>query len=350
MPNDQTQRGYPLPHPDNVAREDAQRIRNAISQISDDIAEIADRNVIATEDTPGSVRLATDAERIAGTAEDRVLTVKRTKDMITALLSTVETALNAAMNALQQTTTDQLSQNESDVNKAIADLNSSVATQLGNFTNTLAGKFDKAGGALSGSVAIDMPVGQIASISGEIGGKLRWMLALGAGGAESGNNAGSNLQLNRHNDAGAFLGTAIGINRATGDITLGGAIGSTYNISGNDLRATRNDGQGYVFFGTGQTYIGFNGSNFVATNWLISPNGQRYSALNEINNFVAQARFVYVGDIQVDRQGEVESGGACVTGINYGPSNWSEGNTVWYRLRALQYYIPNVGWVGFGWS
>ncbi|WP_407156304.1 hypothetical protein [Bradyrhizobium sp. STM 3557] len=346
MPNDTTQRGYPLPNPDNVAREDATRIRNAIEQISDDMTALEGRNIIASESEAGSVQLATDAERIAGTAEDRVLTVKRTKDMITALLSTVETALNSAMDALQRTTAVQLSQNEADVDKAIADFNTSVATQLNNFSNTLAGKFDKTGGALSGALTINMAAGQVASIGGVISGQMRWMLALGAGGTESGNNAGSNLQLNRHNDAGAYLGTAIGINRATGDITLGGQLASSYNITGNDLRANRNNGQGYYFFGSGATYIGFDGSNFTSTNWLISPNGNRYAAFNEIPAAVTSIRGVNAGSFQLLGNGQWQQiGNAWMTGVNLDP----DGGGWQFQSRYVQYAI-NGQWVTAGWA
>lgn len=41
-----------------------------------------------------------------------------------------------------------------------------------------------------------------------------------SGEAESGGNAGSNFEINRCNDAGAFQGTSIGINRATGVVTF----------------------------------------------------------------------------------------------------------------------------------
>lgn len=49
---------------------------------------------------------------------------------------------------------------------------------------------------------------------------LRWALTKDAT-AETGANAGSNFNLNRYNDAGAFLGTPFSINRATGVITMG---------------------------------------------------------------------------------------------------------------------------------
>lgn len=82
MPNDSTPRDYPLPHPDNIAREDAARIRDAIERISDDMDG-------ATEARSGGVRLATAAEATAGTATNRVPVVARVKSMITAAVNAV---------------------------------------------------------------------------------------------------------------------------------------------------------------------------------------------------------------------------------------------------------------------
>jgi hypothetical protein len=82
MPNDSTPRDYPLPHPDNIAREDAERIRNAIERISDDMDG-------ASEARSGGVRLATAAEAMAGTAANRVPVVARVKSMITAAINAV---------------------------------------------------------------------------------------------------------------------------------------------------------------------------------------------------------------------------------------------------------------------
>ncbi len=39
MPNQQTKRGYPLPHPENIAAQDVVRIRRAIEKIDEDMSE-----------------------------------------------------------------------------------------------------------------------------------------------------------------------------------------------------------------------------------------------------------------------------------------------------------------------
>jgi len=128
MPNDKSGRGYPLPHPDNVARDDAARIRSAIGQISDDLTLFEERaesaNVAeATETASGVIRLATSDEATAGTVADAVVSVKRAKDMIAA-------AITAALTAVQQVMAEQLADTESDIDQAIDELSSSVASAL----------------------------------------------------------------------------------------------------------------------------------------------------------------------------------------------------------------------------
>lgn len=95
-----TSRGYPLPHPDNVARTDAQRIRDAIQSISTEIDAIVNTIGTATTTKIGQVRLATAGEATAGTATNAVPTVKSTKDMIVASVNALSDALTAVTSAL----------------------------------------------------------------------------------------------------------------------------------------------------------------------------------------------------------------------------------------------------------
>ncbi|ADW80165.1 MULTISPECIES: hypothetical protein [Wolbachia] len=44
MPNNQSKRGYTLPHPENIAVEDVVRIRRAIEKIDEDITEREDKH------------------------------------------------------------------------------------------------------------------------------------------------------------------------------------------------------------------------------------------------------------------------------------------------------------------
>ncbi|BFD47057.1 MAG: hypothetical protein DMENIID0003_01310 [Wolbachia endosymbiont of Sergentomyia squamirostris] len=39
MPNEKTRRGYPLPHPENIAVQDVVRIRKAVEKIDEDMSE-----------------------------------------------------------------------------------------------------------------------------------------------------------------------------------------------------------------------------------------------------------------------------------------------------------------------
>ncbi|WCR54466.1 MAG: hypothetical protein PG981_001488 [Wolbachia endosymbiont of Ctenocephalides orientis wCori] len=45
MPNDQTNRGYLLPHPENIAAEDVVRIRQTTQAIDDDITKRENEHV-----------------------------------------------------------------------------------------------------------------------------------------------------------------------------------------------------------------------------------------------------------------------------------------------------------------
>ncbi|WCR59264.1 MAG: hypothetical protein PG978_000700 [Wolbachia endosymbiont of Ctenocephalides felis wCfeF] len=39
MSNDETSRGYPLPHPENIAAQDVVRIRTAIEKVDEDMSK-----------------------------------------------------------------------------------------------------------------------------------------------------------------------------------------------------------------------------------------------------------------------------------------------------------------------
>ncbi|MBC6685713.1 hypothetical protein H9I48_00310 [Wolbachia pipientis] len=39
MPNEETKRGYPLPHPENIAAQDVIRIRTTIEKVDEDMSE-----------------------------------------------------------------------------------------------------------------------------------------------------------------------------------------------------------------------------------------------------------------------------------------------------------------------
>lgn len=77
------------------------------------------------------------------------------------------------------------------------------------------------------------------SIRGQTGGVDRWAAFLGNATAESGSSAGSNFTILRYDDAGASLGTAMIIDRATGDV----AINNTITASGVRLNVVHLAGE-----------------------------------------------------------------------------------------------------------
>lgn len=58
--------------------------------------------------------------------------------------------------------------------------------------------------------------GESAAVFGQRGGLLRWVVLLGGTATESGANAGSNFDVGRYSDAGAFIDLPLSINRSTG--------------------------------------------------------------------------------------------------------------------------------------
>jgi hypothetical protein len=78
-----------------------------------------------------------------------------------------------------------------------------------------------------------------ATLAGTKNNSLRWQIEMGNGIPESGSNTGSNLTINRFNDAGAFLGTCFSLDRNSGDmhannsmsVTGTSAFGSSVTVS-----------------------------------------------------------------------------------------------------------------------
>jgi hypothetical protein len=88
------------------------------------------------------------------------------------------------------------------------------------------GKFDKAGGTITGDVVQSKAspsftfrrsaAGQNVSLISEVGTAVRWLLQFGNVTAESGSNAGSDITLNRYSDAGSLLASVFTIFRSSG--------------------------------------------------------------------------------------------------------------------------------------
>jgi hypothetical protein len=85
---------------------------------------------------------------------------------------------------------------------------------------TITGNLTVGNGLGAPILKIDGGAGQNRNLDFTTTGTLRWDIAVNNV-AETGGGAGSNLNINRFGDAGAFLGTAFSINRATGIVAVG---------------------------------------------------------------------------------------------------------------------------------
>jgi hypothetical protein len=108
------------------------------------------------------------------------------------------------------------------------------------------------GGTLSGPlnapvISLQNAAGNANPLWGDIGGNARWLIELGDGAAETGNNAGSNCAIVAYSDAALSLGADFTINRATGVVSASNlsapqAIGSNRIINGDMRIDQRNNG------------------------------------------------------------------------------------------------------------
>ncbi len=121
------------------------------------------------------------------------------------------------------------------------------------------------GGTLTGNVDIQPPSGNAAlrlraaagsqnNITGNAGSSARWIMSLGDGLAEIGNNFGSNLVISRCSDAGAFIDNPLVIARPTGQVIIPNlsapqAIGDNRIINGDMRIDQRNNGASGTAFG-----------------------------------------------------------------------------------------------------
>lgn len=106
---------------------------------------------------------------------------------------------------------------------------------------------------------INTVAGNNRGIAFQTAGLNRWIVATDNS-AESGSNAGSNLVINRFNDAGAFVDTPVSINRATGIITLNDSVslgtGVQINLP-NSSTFAQSAGGGYIKTGSnGGFFVG----------------------------------------------------------------------------------------------
>jgi hypothetical protein len=104
------------------------------------------------------------------------------------------------------------------------------------------------GGTIAGqTLQLSASAGANRSVVLATGGSSRWLLYANAA-VEAGSNAGSDLRLDRHDDAGGLLGAALSITRATGAATFGGSVQALGYLATNDRYYVQdNSGTGVTF-------------------------------------------------------------------------------------------------------
>jgi hypothetical protein len=113
----------------------------------------------------------------------------------------------------------------------------SVTTVAGVVTLSLPSSVTIGGTFTSTNVSLTGAAATFRQLSFRTAGVLRWNLYADAL-AETGSDAGSNLVLSRHSDAGASLGAAVSIDRATGAVTVGGMVTLPSTTPTNATHAT----------------------------------------------------------------------------------------------------------------
>ena len=129
-------------------------------------------------------------------------------------------------------------------------------------TTDLAGKVDKAGDVMTGSLTIRSNLAILAldssvapannGLVGSVANINRWVLDLGDGAPEAGAASGSNFRLGAYSDVGAPLSTPLAIERATGIATFGNQVVLPLDPIDDSHAATKR----YVDSVVGRVYIG----------------------------------------------------------------------------------------------
>lgn len=207
------------------------------------------------------------------------------------------------------------------------------------------------------NITLNKPAGtQQNLLTGQAAGIKRWQAILGNGAAESGSNAGSNFEVARFSDAGAYIDSPLTINRASGFITFtaglqstGGAVTApSYYINGpvqwrNILAATNGVNRWSLNVANGDAETGSNaGSNFQI--YALSDTGGGLSTPLQINR---ASGVVSLGGFT---NGAADNPNACVN-IRDAAGIWGiyfKGTSAGANNYAETYIAPNgtqVGWI-----
>ena len=159
------------------------------------------------------------------------------------------------------------------------------------------------GGSLTGDLTITShcyldgaPATAARSLYGRTTGVVRWQMMLGDQTAEDGTNAGSNFDVHRYADSGAFIDTPLFINRKTGATFVQGAGGMTVNNGlvvatpgGLNVKSSTVSGTPIYIDGPSGSYRGLAGSTNGTIRWALelgdnnaetgSSNGSNFSLI-----------------------------------------------------------------------
>jgi hypothetical protein len=154
-------------------------------------------------------------------------------------------------------------------------LNGGTGASTAAEARTNLGVMPSTGGTMTGSITISPAAGTHPGlilnapasghqmfVQGNTNGAPRWLLRLGNSEPETGANAGSNIDINRYNDAGTHLGQVLSINRATSAWTVSGAV--SFN---GEITYTQNNKYAVGPSGAGDWYNTNTGANrfFIGT-------------------------------------------------------------------------------------
>ena len=93
-------------------------------------------------------------------------------------------------------------------------------------------------GAFTSNVSINAASGTFRNLSFRTNGVNRWIISTNDN-AESGSNTGSDFSIYRYADNGSYLAQALGINRSTGDVSIGSSMGVGGNITASGGNSTQ---------------------------------------------------------------------------------------------------------------
>jgi hypothetical protein len=162
--------------------------------------------------------------------------------------------------------------------------------------------------------------GDDALLVGRTNGSNRWLFNLANSVAESGSNVGSDFSISRFSDAGSFLATPFGINRATGAISLGEATTSAIVAALSTAAATSSTTGGLRSAGG----IGAAGAIWAGT--YVASGVVAVASLPTCNSGIQGARMVVNNATATTFASTVAGGGANIVPVLCNGTNWIIGS------------------------